>query len=125
MSTTGSTVVDRGLEGVVVGSTDLSNVEGQIGRLTYRGYNIDDLAPNACFEEICHLFLYGRLPTKNELHELQNELATHRMLPEPLVMAMQRVPATAWPMDVMRTIASGLALFSPVNQTGDHVSNEH
>jgi len=119
-----STVVDRGLEGVVVGSTDLSNVEGQVGRLTYRGYSIDDLAPNACFEEICHLFLYGHLPTGPELERLQMELATHRMLPEPLVTAMQRVPITAWPMDVLRTITSGLALFSPVNPTGEHVSNE-
>ncbi|MBV9737244.1 MAG: citrate synthase [Candidatus Eremiobacteraeota bacterium] len=103
----------------------MSNVEGQIGRLTYRGYSIDDLAQNACFEEVCHLFLYGRLPTKSELQQLQTELATHRMLPEPLVMAMERVPATAWPMDVVRTVASGLALFSPVNPTGTHVSDEH
>ena len=125
MSSTGSTVVNPGLEGVVVGTTDLSSVEGQIGRLTYRGYDIDDLAPNACFEEVCHLFLYGRLPTKNELNALQKELATHRMLPEPLVTAMERVPPTAWPMDVLRTIASGLALFSPVNPTGEHVSNVH
>ena len=44
-----STVVDRGLEGVVVGTTHLSNVEGTIGRLTYRGYDIDDLAPSATF----------------------------------------------------------------------------
>jgi citrate synthase len=56
------TVVDRGLEGVVVGSTQLSNVEGGVGRLTYRGYDIDDLAPNATFEEIVHLLLYGHLP---------------------------------------------------------------
>jgi len=123
-STTG-TVVDRGLEGVVVGTTDLSNVEGQLGRLTYRGYNIDDLAPNVCFEEICHLFLFGHLPTQNELRSLQKDLATHRMLPEPLITAMERLPTTAWPMDVMRTVASGLALFSPVNPTGEHLSNEH
>lgn len=129
MSTTATpsvaTVVDRGLEGVVVGTTDLSNVEGQLGRLTYRGYDIDDLAPKACFEEICHLFLYGRLPTAPELEHLKMELATHRMLPEPLVMTMQRAPITAWPMDVLRTVASGLALFSPVNPTGEHVSNEN
>jgi citrate synthase len=50
-------VVDRGLEGVVVGHTGLSNVEGGIGRLSYRGYDIDDLAPNATFEEVVHLLL--------------------------------------------------------------------
>jgi 2-methylcitrate synthase len=124
LSTTGL-VVDRGLEGVVVGSTVLSNVEGQVGRLTYRGYDIDDLAPNACFEEIVHLLLYGHLPTTDELDSLKRELASRRALPEPLVAAMQNVPKTAWPMDVLRTIVSGLALFSPVNNKGEHVSDVH
>jgi len=119
------TVVDPGLEGVVVGHTDLSNVEGELGRLTYRGYDIHDLAANACFEEVCHLLLFGHLPSKRELDELKTELATHRMLPQPLVTAMQGVPRTAWPMDVLRTVVSGLALFSPVNPTGEHVSDVH
>ncbi|MBV8283395.1 MAG: citrate synthase [Candidatus Eremiobacteraeota bacterium] len=118
-------VVDRGLEGVVVGSKDLSNVEGQVGRLTYRGYDIDDLAPKACFEEIVHLLLYGHLPTQEELDNLKRELASRRSLPEPLLSAMQNVPKTAWPMDVLRTIVSGLALFSPVNAHGEHLSDVH
>lgn len=124
LSTTGL-VVDRGLEGVVVGSTVLSNVEGQIGRLTYRGYDIDDLAPNATFEEIIHLLLYGHLPTATELESLKRELGARRALPEPLIAAMQSVPKTAWPMDVLRTIVSGLALFSPVNNKGEHLSDVH
>ncbi len=118
-------VVDRGLEGVVVGSTVLSNVEGQIGRLTYRGYDIDDLAPNASFEEVAHLLLYGHLPTATELEAFKRELASRRELPGPLVGAMQSVPKSAWPMDVMRTIVSGLALFVPVNDHGEHVSDVH
>lgn len=124
MVTTGL-VVDRGLEGVIVGSTLLSNVEGQIGRLTYRGFDIDDLAPNATFEETVHLLLFGHLPTAAELEILKREIGSRRMLPEPLVNSMQRVPKTAWPMDVLRTMTSGLALFSPVNQRGEHVSDVH
>lgn len=120
-----STVVDRGLEGVVVGTTALSNVEGTIGRLTYRGYDIDDLAPNATFEEIVHLLLYGSLPNRHQLEVLKRELASCRALPEPLVNAMQNVPKTAWPMDVLRTIVSGLGLFSPVNAQGEHRSDVH
>jgi citrate synthase len=119
------TVVDRGLEGVVVGSTQLSNVEGAIGRLTYRGYDIDDLAPNATFEETVHLLLYGSLPNRQQLEVLKRELASCRALPEPLLNAMQNVPKTAWPMDVLRTIVSGLGLFSPVNAQGEHVSDVH
>jgi citrate synthase len=118
-------VVDRGLEGVVVGSTVLSNVEGQTGRLTYRGYDIDDLAPAASFEEVAHLLLYGHLPTAAELETFSRELASRRGLPGPLVTAMQSVPKTAWPMDVMRTVVSGLALFVPVNNHGEHVSDVH
>ncbi len=124
MSTHGL-VVDRGLEGVVVGHTQLSNVEGQIGRLTYRGYDIDELAPEATFEEVVHLLLYGRLPDRHELDVLKRELGARRSLPEPLVNAMQSVPETAWPMDVLRTVVSGLALFSPVNAHGEHLSDVH
>jgi 2-methylcitrate synthase/citrate synthase II len=119
------TVVDRGLEGVVVGSTHLSNVEGAIGRLTYRGYDIDDLAPNATFEEVVHLLLYGTLPNRHQLETLKRELSACRALPEPLLAAMQNVPKTAWPMEVLRTIVSGLGLFSPVNAQGEHVSDVH
>ncbi|HLX26826.1 MAG TPA: citrate/2-methylcitrate synthase, partial [Candidatus Cybelea sp.] len=120
-----STVVDRGLEGVVVGSTQLSNVEGAIGRLTYKGYDIDELAPNATFEEVVHLLLYGHLPNRHELDMLKRELGSRRSLPEPLITAMQNVPKTAWPMDVLRTIVSGLGLFSPVNAHGEHLSDVH
>ncbi|MBV8067854.1 MAG: citrate synthase [Candidatus Eremiobacteraeota bacterium] len=119
------TVVDRGLEGVVVGTTQLSNVEGAIGRLSYRGYDIDDLAPNATFEEIVHLLLYGTLPNRHQLEMLKRELGSCRALPEPLLAAMQNVPKTAWPMEVLRTIVSGLGLFSPVNAQGEHVSDVH
>jgi citrate synthase len=119
------TVVDRGLEGVVVGSTQLSNVEGAVGRLTYRGYDIDDLAPNATFEEIVHLLLYGHLPNRLELEMLKRELGSRRSLPEPLMSSMQNVPKTAWPMDVLRTVVSGLGLFSPVNAHGEHLSDVH
>lgn len=124
MSTTGI-VVDRGLEGVVVGSTLLSNVEGKEGRLTFRGYDIHDLAPHACFEEVVHLLLYGHLPDKRELDTLTKEIAARRMIPEPLINAMERAPKDAWPMDVLRTMISGLSLFVPVDAKGAHLSDVH
>ncbi|HET9097200.1 MAG TPA: citrate/2-methylcitrate synthase, partial [Candidatus Baltobacteraceae bacterium] len=103
----------------------LSNVEGKEGRLTYRGYDIHDLAPNACFEEVVHLLLYGSLPTDAQLRALKKELGAHRMIPEPLINAMERAPKNAWPMDVLRTIVSGLALFVEVDPKGAHVSDVH
>jgi citrate synthase len=116
-------VVDRGLEGVVVASTMLSNVEGGIGRLTYRGYDIHDLAPNATFEEVCHLLLFGELPTAHQLEDLRVRLAANRRLPQELIGWMQSMPKDAAPMSVLRTMVSALALYAPQLEGGTHASN--
>ena len=116
-------VVDRGLEGVVVGETVLSNVEGQVGRLTYRGYDIHDLAVNATFEEVVHLLLYGELPTQSELRELNAKMAKLRALPPALITMLKAIPKEAWPMDVLRTSVSALAHFVPHRADGAHDSN--
>ena len=118
-----STVVDRGLEGVIVGSTELSNVEGLAGRLTYRGYDISDLAVNASFEEVCYLLLFGELPNKFQLEDLRVRMAANRKLPQPLLELMASIPKTAWPMDVLRTMVSALALYVPHSEDGSHASN--
>jgi citrate synthase len=117
------TVVDRGLEGVVVGSTVLSNVEGLEGRLTYRGYDIHDLAQHASFEEVCYLLLFGALPNAVQLDELNTQLSASRMLPHALIKWMQTTPKDAWPMDVLRTVVSGLAAFVPHLEDGSHESS--
>jgi citrate synthase len=117
------TVVDRGLEGVVVGETVLSNVEGQIGRLTYRGYDIHDLAVNATFEEVVHLLLYGELPTQVQLSDLHIKLGKLRALPPELITMLKAIPKDAWPMDVLRTSVSALAHFVPHAADGSHVSD--
>jgi citrate synthase len=116
-------VVDRGLEGVVVGETVLSNVEGQVGRLTYRGYDIHDLAVNATFEEVVHLLLYGDVPTQVQLRDLNAKLAQMRALPPALITMLKAIPADAWPMDVLRTAVSALAHFVPHRADGSHDSN--
>jgi citrate synthase len=116
-------LVDRGLEGVVVGETVLSNVEGEIGRLTYRGYDIHDLAVNATFEEVVHLLLYGHLPTYSELNDLAAKLNEDRALPSALIAIMHAIPKDAWPMDVLRTSISALAHYMPHLPDGSHVSN--
>jgi citrate synthase len=122
MSTAGI-IVDRGLEGVVVGSTMLSNVEGEIGRLTYRGFDIHDLAPTATFEEICHLLLFGALPTAHQLEDLRVRFAANRSAPKELIAWLGSVPKDAAPMSVLRTMISALALFAPHLEGGGHASN--
>jgi citrate synthase len=117
------TVVDRGLEGVVVGVTELSRVDGEAGGLTYRGFDIHDLAPNATFEEVCYLLLFGQLPNAYQLEDLRVRLAANRALAPAIVDWMRTTPKDAPPMAVLRTMVSGLALFAPHIEDGVHPSN--
>jgi citrate synthase len=122
MSSGGGTVVDRGLEGIVVGATAISQVEGAEGRLSYRGYDIGDLAAHAGFEEVCFLLLFGELPTLAQRDDIGVRLAANRGLPRQVLEWMESVPKDAWPMDVLRTIVSGLAVFAPHQSDGVHAS---
>jgi 2-methylcitrate synthase len=97
-----------GLRGQSAGSTTLCTV-GKTGTgLTYRGYDITDLANNAQFEEVAHLLLRGHLPTQKELDAYKTHLLNLRGLPTELKQALELIPATAHPMDVMRTGCSVL-----------------
>jgi citrate synthase len=115
--------VNPGLEGVVVGETAISLVAGEEGRLTYRGYDIADLAAHASFEEVSYLLWHGRLPNRAELDEHTRALAAQRELPADILDAMRLWPRTAWPMDALRTAISSLSLFVPVRPDGTHVSD--
>ena len=97
-----------GLRGQVAGKTALSTV-GQTGSgLTYRGYDVKDLAANCVFEEVAYLILKGELPTQTQLDEYKASLKSMRALPEALKTVLEQIPATAHPMDVMRTGCSML-----------------
>ncbi|EPI8788000.1 bifunctional 2-methylcitrate synthase/citrate synthase [Vibrio parahaemolyticus] len=97
-----------GLRGQSAGSTALCTV-GKTGTgLTYRGYDITDLANNAQFEEVAHLLLRGHLPSQQELDAYKTHLLSLRGLPTELKQALELIPASAHPMDVMRTGCSVL-----------------
>ncbi|CAB4683977.1 unannotated protein [freshwater metagenome] len=101
------------LSGVIAGNTSLSYV-GQSGDdLHYRGYNIKDLVASANFEEIAFLLIHGSLPSQSQLNEYQSKLAQHRDLPIEVKKALEILPATAHPMDVMRTGVSVLGACQP------------
>ena len=102
-----------GLRGQVAGQTALSTV-GQTGAgLTYRGYDVKELAEYACFEEVAYLLLYGELPTRTQLNAYLDKLQGLRDLPQALKEVLERIPASAHPMDVMRTGASFLGNLEP------------
>ena len=107
-----------GLRGQSAGETTLCTV-GRTGTgLTYRGYDIADLAAGATFEEVAHLILYGKLPNAAELDAYRNKLKGLRGLPRALREVLERIPAHAHPMDVMRTGCSVLGNLEPEGDFG-------
>jgi citrate synthase len=100
----------KGLEGVVVGESALSLVEGDVGRLSYRGYNIDELAQQSSFEEVTYLLWYGELPTAAQLAEFEGRLKAAREMPDLALQVLRILPTTGAPIDALRTVISALAL---------------
>jgi len=113
-SATGSAVA-TGLRGVVAAATSIGDVNGEKGELIYQGVNIHDLAGQSTFEEVVFLLWNGRLPQRAELDELKKNLAAAYELPWQAIELIKgmyaRVPATAEPMDALRTVISALAMF--------------
>jgi 2-methylcitrate synthase len=102
-----------GLAGVVAGRTALSTV-GKTGTgLTYRGYAIEDLAENATFEEVAWLLCHGELPNRRQRDDFLASLRSRRSLPDALKVVLEQLPATAHPMDVLRSGCSTLGSLEP------------
>jgi citrate synthase len=82
-------------------------------QLTYRGYDIDDLAEHSNFEEVVYLLWHGSLPKAQELEQLRADLAANAVVPPQVIEALRRFPASAKPMEALRTAVSQLALYDP------------
>jgi citrate synthase len=104
--------IKRGLKDVYFATSEASFIDGNIGKLLYRGYNIDDMARNSTFEETVYLLLYGKLPTAQELSDFDTQLRATRTLPREVLQVIDIVKASH-PMDVLRTAISALAAFDP------------
>jgi len=106
------------LSGIVAGNTALCSV-GQTGNdLHYRGYDILEVAEACEFEEIAHLLIHGKLPTREELAAYKRKLASLRDLPDSLRKVLEQLPAATHPMDVLRTAVSALGCVLPEKE--DH-----
>lgn len=101
--------INKGLEGIVAFSTTKSSIDGQSGELIYQGYNIDELAENSTFEEVCFLLWNDRLPNEEELNALQEKLQTRRELPKVIVDYLHTVNKKSNPMSVLRSAVSMLS----------------
>jgi 2-methylcitrate synthase len=102
-----------GLADIIAGESAIATVGKEGAGLTYRGYDIYDLADNACFEEVAYLLLYGKLPNRVELDAYVSLLKTLRGLPATLKETLENIPATSHPMDVLRTGCSMLGNLEP------------
>jgi 2-methylcitrate synthase len=97
-----------GLEGIIVGDTAISTVGKEGVGLTYRGYDIHDLAAHSTFEEVAYLLIYGELPTLDQLAAYRKKLIKLRGIPNEIKLLLETIPSTAHPMEVLRTCVSML-----------------
>ena len=98
-----------GLRGIEVADTKISNIDGEKGKLIYRGFDILDLTKNSTFEETAYLLLYDKLPTKPELNEFNSRLIEARYIPKQMQKNMSNWRKDADPMDMLQAFVSALA----------------
>jgi len=110
---TGNAAVVKGLKGVLAADSSICLVNGIEGRLLYRGYNIDDLAENCCFEEVAYLLFRGELPTEPELTAFKASLAEHQALHPAVLEFLRSLPNDVLPMSALRSAVSVAGLYDP------------
>jgi citrate synthase len=100
---------NKGLRGVKAATTHISMVDGEAGKLLYRGYTIEDLARYSSFEEVAYLLIHGRLPRRQELEDFSQDLIAHRRVPSALIASLDMLPLDTPPMAILQ---AGVALIS-------------
>ena len=111
-----------GLAGVSAGETAICTVGKEGAGLTYRGYDIYDLADNAGFEEVAYLLMHDKLPNRSELDAFITRLKTLRGLPDQVKQVLEMIPADSHPMDVLR---SGVSILGNIEPEGDFENQGH
>jgi citrate synthase len=112
--------VHKGLEGVAVAESSLSYIDGSVGKLVYRGYDIEDLAREASFEEVLYLLWNGELPTAGELEAFADAMAAERAVDDDVLDTMASLAAAdETPMAALRTGLSMLSAYDEDAGPGD------
>jgi citrate synthase len=119
-----STVVTgKGLEGIVAAHSGICWIDGEAGILSYRGIDIHDLAEFSTFEETTYLLWNGVLPNELALREFQAQLSLARGLDFRIVDMLRSIPASASPMEVLRTAVSALSFYDADEKDNSHEAN--
>ncbi len=104
-----SATYSKGLEGVVAGESAICKIDGERGRLSYRGYSIEDLAAHSSFEEVVYLLLYGKLPTKYVFDEFSQRMRASRALHPKVVQMIRNFPEGGKPMELLQSVMAYLS----------------
>jgi len=113
----------RGLEGVVAAETRLCDLDGAHGRLAYVGYDIDELARLASFEEVSYLLWYGELPKAPQLDALTVQLTAAREVPRDILQAFKLMPKDTDPMRALQAAVALLGMHDPDTTDNSHAAN--
>ena len=113
--------IKKGLLGIVVDETTISQVMPEINSLTYRGYTVQELCDKCSFEEVAYLVLKSELPNKQQLKKFIKEERSNRKLSKQVIKDIEKMPKYAHPMDVTRTVVSLMGLED--KETSDNSSN--
>ncbi len=108
-----------GLEGVPVTQSSISNLDGELGILSYRGYRIEDLAKNSTFEETSYLLFHGELPNKEELSAFRQRLQSQYVTKPAIYGIMNSLPLDGKPMDMLQTAIASLGMHYPNGETSE------
>jgi citrate synthase len=109
----GNPAATRGLDGIVVANTEMSLVDGQVGHLAIRGYDIEELAGRATFEEVAYLLWFGNLPNRRQLDDFNAKLVASRTLPEETEAAIALAAKRMGPMDALRFAVASISADDP------------
>ena len=104
----------RGLKGIVAADTTICDVDGELGKLIYRGYNIHDLATNSTFEETAYLLFKGDLPNSEQLADFNKLLVHHREIEPQVLDFLRSLPKSTLPMTALRSAVSMTAAYDPL-----------
>jgi citrate synthase len=118
-----ATAFKAGLEDVIAARSAICRIDGEAGRLYYRGYEIGDLAGRLGFEEVTWLLWFGELPTRQQAADFGARLRTARGLPAPVLALLRALPRDCHPLDALRTAVSLAASLDPDARANDSEAN--
>jgi citrate synthase len=118
---TGAISLDPSFANTGACESAITYIDGEKGILRYRGYDIADLAEHASFPEVCHLLIYGRLPTRPEREDFRGRLTRHSLVHEDMKKFFEGFPPTTHPMVVLSSMIASLSAFYPGDDTTEEI----